>query len=167
MIGAGAQIRPAQPQDLHFIIEMARLSCTLEGRASPAPDDPDVIAVLPSQTDAAFVATDDEGGAIGAAWWHFHDPLLICDVNGTPLPELVIGVLDEARGQGIGTRLVNALVDEAARREFSALTLNVHLRNPAARLYMRAGFRVAAAGRGWFGVAMSRRLHGDSDAGAD
>jgi hypothetical protein len=38
--------------------------------------------------------------------------------------------------------------------------LNVHLRNPAARLYTRTGFRVAGKGRGWFGVAMTRELRG-------
>jgi hypothetical protein len=44
----------------------------------------------------------------------------------------------------------------------SALALNVHLANPAARLYMRSGFRIAGAGRGWFGVAMVRALGDDA-----
>jgi hypothetical protein len=38
------------------------------------------------------------------------------------------------------------------------LSLNVHLRNPAARLYTRTGFEVAGKGRGPFGVAMVRTL---------
>lgn len=36
------------------------------------------------------------------------------------------------------------------------LTLNVHLLNPAVRLYARTGFRAEVRGRGWYGVAMSR-----------
>ena len=36
--------------------------------------------------------------------------------------------------------------------------LNVHIRNPAARLYSRAGFVVAGKGRGPLGVAMVREL---------
>jgi hypothetical protein len=38
------------------------------------------------------------------------------------------------------------------------LALNVHIRNPAARLYSRAGFVVAGKGRGPLGVAMVREL---------
>jgi hypothetical protein len=52
-------------------------------------------------------------------------------------------------------------VDTNATTHFTELALNVHLRNPAARLYTRSGFRVLAGkGRGWFGVAMTRRLRG-------
>src|SRR2546430_424341 len=80
------------------------------------------------------------------------------DVEGSPLPEMVIAVLEDARGRGVGTRLVNALAEEAARLPFNALTLTGHLRNPAARLYMRTGFRVAGARRGSFGGAMIRPL---------
>ena len=99
----------------------------------------------------------EEGLPVGAAWWHFHEPPLLHDANGEPLPELVMAVVEGERGKGIGAALIDALADEASRH-FSALTLNVHLRNPAAHLYTRTGFRVAGAGRGWFGVAMSRPL---------
>lgn len=44
------------------------------------------------------------------------------------------------RGQGIGTELVNGLIDEAARAG-RALTLGVVKTNPALRLYRRLGFR--------------------------
>ena len=107
--------------------------------------------------DAAVIATDDDGRPVGAAWWHVHEPPLLCDAKGEPLPELAMAVLEGERGRGIGAALVEALAAEASRR-FSALTLNVHLRNPATRLYTRTGFRVAGVGRGWFGVAMTRPL---------
>jgi GNAT superfamily N-acetyltransferase len=68
-----------------------------------------------------------------------------------------MAVVDGERGKGIGAALVDAVADDAATR-FSALTLNVRIRNPAARLYTRTGFSVAAAGRGRLGVAMSRPL---------
>ncbi len=77
--------------------------------------------------------------------------------DGEPIPELTMAVADGARGQGIGTALIEALVS-LARPHFSLLALNAHLRNPAARLYTRAGFRLAGKGRGWFGVAMTREL---------
>jgi GNAT superfamily N-acetyltransferase len=69
-----------------------------------------------------------------------------------------VAVIDAARGHGVGTLLIESLAAEAAE-QYTELSLNVHLRNPAARLYTRTGFHVAGKGRGWFGVAMVRRLH--------
>ncbi len=68
-----------------------------------------------------------------------------------------MAVREEVRGRGIGGRLLEELASEATSR-FSALALNVHLRNPSVRLYMRGGFKVAGKGRGWYGVAMVRPL---------
>ncbi len=153
------KLRPAEPQDMAFVVEMARLACTLEDRPLPRPGAADVVALLPGPDAAAVIATDDDGRPVGAAWWHLHDPPLLRDAGGKALPELVMAVSEGDRGKGIGAALVDAVADEAAQ-SFSALTLNVHLRNRAARLYIRTGFRVAGAGRGWFGVAMSRQLDG-------
>jgi len=141
------------------LIDMARLACTLEDRPLPFADAPEVIALLP-EPDSAVIAVDDHDRTVGAAWWHVHEPPLLRGTNGESLPELVMAVAEGERGKGIGAVLVEALAEEAAKR-FSALTLNVHIRNPAARLYTRTGFRVAGAGRGWFGVAMSRPLQAD------
>lgn len=150
------ELRRAKPQDRTFLVEMARLSCALEDRPLPARGASEVLALLPAP-DAAIVATDDDGQPLGAAWWHLHEPPLLRDATGEPVPELVMAVVEAERRKGIGAALVDALAEEAAKH-FSALALNVHLRNPAVRLYTRTGFRVAGAGRGWFGVAMSRAL---------
>lgn len=56
-----------------------------------------------------------------------------------------MAVVERERRKGVGAALVAALADEAAER-FSALTLNVHLRNPATHLYTRTGFTVSGAG---------------------
>ncbi len=72
-------------------------------------------------------------------------------------PEICMAVAPGQRGRGVGTALLRALLDQADRDGRAVLVLNVHLRNTAAlRLYMACGFRVAGAGRGWFGVAMAR-----------
>ena len=155
------ELRPAKPQDRAFLVEMARLACTLEERPLPGRDASEVLALLPAP-DAAILATDDDGQPLGAAWWHLHEPPLLRDAAGEPVPELVMAVVDRERRKGIGAALVEALADEAAKH-FSVLALNVHIRNPAARLYTRTGFRVAGGGRGWFGVAMSRALDGPHD----
>ena len=63
-----------------------------------------------------------------------------------------------ARGRGVGRRLLDALATRAAESGHDRLALNVHIRNPAAHLYSRAGFVVAGKGRGPLGVAMVREL---------
>lgn len=139
------------------MVEMARLACTLDDRPLPEADAPVVIACLPSSPAAAVVAIDDAGQPLGAAWWHLHQPSMLQMPDGSPIPELTMAVADGSRGKGIGAALIEALVNEAVP-QFPVLALNVHLRNPATRLYMRSGFRVAGKGRGWFGVAMTRHL---------
>lgn len=153
----GILIRQAAAADAPFIVEMARLACTIEDRPLPAHDADDVIAMLPGPDDCAVLAVDNNGRRVGAAWWCFRQPPLVEDEDGEPVPEMAMAVLADARGQGIGSALIEALAQEASPR-FNQLSLNVHLRNPAARLYTRTGFRVAGAGRGWFGVAMRRAL---------
>ena len=51
-----------------------------------------------------------------------------------------IGVKPNARGQGVGEKLMRALIGEAARRRLG-LCLSVRSENPAHRLYERLGFR--------------------------
>ena len=155
------EIRRAQGGDRDFVVEMAVLACGLDDRPLPVPDDDAVRGLLPRPADLALVAAGDGGECLGCAWWHFHEPPLVRDKRGEVLPEVTMAVAEDARGCGIGGRLLGELAAEAAGR-FSALSLNVHMRNPAARLYMRNGFRVAGKGRGWYGVAMVRSLEGSS-----
>lgn len=161
--------RDAHAGDEEFLVEMARQASAKgdwgvdEPRVSdkhliPDAAAPVVCAVLPPCVETAVIATSDTGRWVGAAWWHWHQPPLLVDANGEPLPEMLVAVVEDERGAGIGTALIEALADKASRR-FTAIALNVHLRNPAARLYTRTGFRVAGQGRGWFGVAMKRDLH--------
>ena len=51
-----------------------------------------------------------------------------------------IGVKPNARGQGVGEKLMRLLIGEAARRRLG-LCLSVRSENPARRLYERLGFR--------------------------
>ena len=150
-------VRTATQHDLDCLVDMARLACGLGDRPLPAADDPAVRGLLPEPVDLALVAADDRDRRLGAAWWHFHEPPLVLAPDGSSLPEIAMAVREHARGRGIGSRLLDELTVRAAGR-FEALVLNVHLRNPALRLYMRSGFTVAGKGRGPYGVAMSRSL---------
>jgi GNAT superfamily N-acetyltransferase len=151
------QVRRADEDDREFLVEMARLASGLDDRPLPSAADPTVLALLPSAGDLALVALNESRERLGAAWWHFNEPPLVADERGQALPEITMAVRDEMRGSGVGGRLLDQLAAEAAER-FSAVALNVHMRNPAARLYMRSGFKVAGKGRGCYGVAMVRTL---------
>jgi len=156
------EIRRAEASDRSFIVEMARLACALNGRAVPDADDPELTALLTSAHDPTLIAVDGVARPMGAVWTRLLDPPLIRDKAGRPVPELVIAVRPDKRGHGVGTGLLDAIARVVAEQD-EKLALNVHLLNPAVRLYVRAGFRVAGRGRGWYGVAMTRPL----DAGRD
>jgi ribosomal protein S18 acetylase RimI-like enzyme len=78
---------------------------------------------------------------VGAAWLR----LLTGDEKGfgyvdDETPELAIAVLPNFRGQGIGTALLQHLL-ELAKAIYPAVCLNVRESNPAVRLYERIGFQ--------------------------
>jgi GNAT superfamily N-acetyltransferase len=151
-------VRTGEPSDAAFIVEMARLASAVEGRPLPPVDDPTLVRGLPPTPDTSVLALDRGDRPVGAAWWHFREPLLVVTPDGAPVPELVVAVLPAGRGQGVGRRLLDALTESAARHGHDELALNVHLHNPAVRLYSRAGFVVAGKGRGPLGVVMVRHL---------
>ena len=101
----------------------------------------------PRQGDRGVVAEDD-GQAVGAAWWRFlpaADPgygFVDADVS-----EVSIGVLHGHRGAGVGTALLDGLVELARAEGLPSLSLSVETDNPAVRLYAAAGFeRLGEAG---------------------
>lgn len=89
-----------------------------------------------------MLAIDHDGRPVGAAWWHFREPSLVVAPDGSPVPELVVAVAPTDRGRGVGRGLLDALAARAVQHGYDRVALNVHIRNPAARLYSRAGFVV-------------------------
>lgn len=56
-------------------------------------------------------------------------------------PELGLAVLDEYRGQGVGTALMQALLTELRQQQIAQVSLSVDPSNPVVRLYERLGFQ--------------------------
>ena len=93
--------------------------------------------------DAAVVAVVD-GQRLGAAWYR----LFPAEEPGwgfvaSDVPELSIGDAAEARGTGIGSALLDALLTLAREQRYRAVSLSVDRQNPARRLYERKGFHDA------------------------
>lgn len=82
-------------------------------------------------TDLGFIA-EDNAQALGAVW--------IRQFDDEPHPELAIAVLPDAIGQGIGTQLIERIIDES-KNKFPTIMLSVRADNPALRLYQRLGFQ--------------------------
>ncbi len=62
-----------------------------------------------------------------------------------------MAVAPHAQGQGLGARLLAALLEEAARRGHRATSLEVRADNePAQRLYARSGFERVGVRRGYY-----------------
>ncbi|MBL8153928.1 MAG: GNAT family N-acetyltransferase [Anaerolineae bacterium] len=75
---------------------------------------------------------------VGAAWSRYIRGYGFVDET---IPELSISILPDYRGMGIGTRLLEALLDRL-KGSAEQVSLSVNLSNPAYRLYERYGFKV-------------------------
>lgn len=92
------------------------------------------------------------GGAdVGAAWYRFwSDDDHSYGYVGNHVPELAIAVVPEQRGRGIGSALLEQLLEQARQRGVERFSLSVERDNPAQRLYRRFGFeRVGENGNAW------------------
>jgi GNAT superfamily N-acetyltransferase len=91
--------------------------------------------------DTALVA-EEAGLPRGAAWYRLYGPgdrgAGIVAESG--VPELSIAVAPAHRGRGIGSVLLDALIERARDDGYWRLRLSVDPDNPAARLYRRHGF---------------------------
>jgi GNAT superfamily N-acetyltransferase len=149
------EIRPAQPADLPFIGEML-----YEAGFPPDAERPPLPVALAEPPlalfiegwgragDAAVIAVEG-GRAVGSAWYRlFDDPATRPEPGvGSETPEVVIAVVPDRRGHGIGGALLEALKVKARADGFAALSLGVAEANPAMRLYDRHGFVGVKTGR--------------------
>lgn len=146
-------LRPAGPVDAAFLTEM------LVAAAFWRPDGPTgtvdevmaepqfahYIAGWPRPGDSGVIAEED-GRPVGAAWLRFFpdsDPGF--GFVDAATPELSIGLMQQWRGQGIGTRLLDALLAQARGDGVTMVSLSVEKNNAAGRLYERAGFQTVGA----------------------
>ncbi|MDV6286896.1 GNAT family N-acetyltransferase [Rhodococcus jostii] len=93
----------------------------------------------PRAGDLGVIAEDES--PVGAAWLRFlpeSDPGYGFVDSATP--ELTIGVLQGWRGQGVGARLLETLIDSAREKQVEAVILSVEPDNYALGLYERFGF---------------------------
>ena len=151
-------IRRATVEDACFLHEMLAVAADWR-REVPRPK----LEVLAEAALAHYVTGWPDDGAVGliaedgttpvgAAWWRTFTKLdpgygFVDEFT----PELSIGVLYRARRRGIGTGLLQRVIDEAQRLALPALSLSVEPDNPAAEVAMEATW-------GWYWAADDRRV---------
>ena len=145
-------IRPVQPDDEPFLWDMGWEAMAVDaGMRSLGRDaaftTPHIRRYLDGWGrvgDAAVIAVTEDAQRLGAAWYRLfpaEDPgwgFVAPDV-----PEIGIGVAPTARGKGVGSALLDALLKLAREHGYRAVSLSVDRQNPAQRLYQRKGFRDA------------------------
>jgi ribosomal protein S18 acetylase RimI-like enzyme len=91
--------------------------------------------------DFGFIAETEDTSPIGAAWARlFSEENKSYGFISDKIPEFAVAVKSEFRGLGIGTKLLERLIEEARNLKVPALSLSVYRRNPALKLYERLGF---------------------------
>jgi len=142
-------VREAVSTDEPFLRQMLAIAADWRNaEASPLSDPlPEPLASyvrgFGGPTDFGTVASTEDRD-IGAAWCRLFPPE---DPGygyvGPDVPEVAIAVIAGLRGVGIGAHLMAAVLAQARRREFPAVSLSVAPDNPAAALYRRFGFENA------------------------
>src|SRR5215510_879083 len=134
-------IRPAVEDDLEVLWDFLAMAA-YEPDAEAAKAVPRVAKYLVGWQrpgDFGFVA-EQSGAIIGAAWARrFSAEELTSPYGDEEAPKASIAVKPNTRGQGVGEKLMRALIGEAAHRGLG-LCLSVRAENPARRLYERLGF---------------------------
>ena len=142
-------MRPAQPSDLPFLWAMLGEAASWRlGRPAFLLEDESADPVVRRYLDGwgrpgdfGLVAVTEEGEAVGGAWYRlYRREEAGYGFIDERTPELSIAVAPEARGRGVGTQLLVALIEHARDDGIDALSLSVEADNPALRLYERLGF---------------------------
>jgi GNAT superfamily N-acetyltransferase len=136
-------LRTGRPEDIDTAIEVWRVSNTARRGGQPIPPEHDArVRSNAGKPDAFLIVADDRGAVVGMA---LGMQGLADDGAGPPIPGLchisLVFVLPERWGQGIGGRIVDAILAEARSRGYERAQLWTHAANHRAqRLYERRGF---------------------------
>ncbi len=153
MIDSTITLRPAKKEDEDFLWEILYQAIYVgPNEEAPPPsvlEEPEIARYLVDwgrDYDQGWIAeVADSGETLGAAWlrlwkdesesgYGFYAP---------DYPELTIALLPKARGQGIGTALMERLIEDA-RKIHPGVSLSVANESPARHLYERLGFQVVS-----------------------
>ena len=152
-------IRPGGPQDVPFMRDMLRHAYYWRVDRVSSSGEPPVRRYVERwgrPGDTALIAIQDFQ-RVGAAWYR----LFTSENPGygfvdEETPELSIAIVPSRRGSGLGSELLDALLERARAEGYHAVSLSVEQGSPAIGLYERHGFNQVGEDDG--GVTMRSEL---------
>ena len=145
------EIRDIRPDELHLLSDFLDEAVFQREGEPRLPkniiDEPSIRVYIEGwgrPDDLCLVALID-GKYAGAVWTR----ILSGDIKGYGYiddftPELAISLFKEYRGKGIGTALMQAMIQKLKAADYLTVSLSVTKDNPEHRLYRKLGFYVAA-----------------------
>ena len=137
-------VRRGGAQDVRFLRDMLHHAYYWKERAPDAGPGPVQLYVKAwgRPGDTAMIALLD-GFPVGAAWFRlFRETAPGYGFVDEQTPELAVAVVPNARGKGVGSALLAALLERARADGHEALSLSVDRHNEGAiALYEQVGFR--------------------------
>lgn len=140
------QIRMLHPKEYGILREFLYQAIYIPKGAEPPSrsviDLPELqvyIASFGTRPDDHCLVAEVKGKIVGAVWSRIMEDYGHVDEH---TPSLAVSLLPEYRNQGIGTQLLNRLLDLLLMNGYHQASLSVQKENPAARLYRRLGFQV-------------------------
>jgi [ribosomal protein S18]-alanine N-acetyltransferase len=156
-------IRPVKPNEIKFLKDMLYEALYVHEGEPLLPRsiiyEPEIVKYIKDwgkPFDCAIVAQNNNE-LTGAIWGRmFQLPETGYGYIDEETPEISMAVKSNYRGQGIGTKLIEAISQEYLKLNIKAISLSVDKRNKALNLYQRAGFVIVAEnGTAW---TMKKRL---------
>ena len=136
-------IRQAGPQDVPFLRDMLRHAYYWRVSTLTESGEPPLQRYVERwgrPGDTALIAIQDFQ-PVGAAWYRlFKEDNPGYGFVDEATPELSIAIVPSRRGGGLGSELLDALVERARVEGHEAISLSVEKNSPAVGLYERHGF---------------------------
>lgn len=137
-------IRKIQPQEIPVLDDFLYEAIFIPQGVEPPPrsiieqDDLQVyVREFGEEPHDHCLVAEVDGKIAGAVWVRIMDDYGHVDDQ---TPSLAISLYPEYRGQGIGTQLLNQMLDMLRQKGYPQVSLSVQKENYALRMYQKAGF---------------------------
>ena len=154
------KIRQRTVDDLPFLKQALYLAVLWNPQSKKIPIDqlftePEIAKIFEHwgeiEGDFSLIAVDEQNNPIAAIWYRFFsEENQSYGFYDEQTPEIGLSVLEEYRSMGIGTTLMQSVIEHARREKIKKLSLSVDPKNYAIRLYEKFGFmKVGENGTAW------------------
>lgn len=139
-------IRPIRPNEVVLLADFLYEAIYRPDTEQPLPRDiirhPDLriyIDDFGQQDDDICLVAETEGRVVDAVWIRL---IHACGFVDETTPELAVSLYPAFRNKGIGSLLMQSMLQLLKQKGYAQISLSVSKNNKAVRLYKRFGFRV-------------------------